>query len=663
MISKGTIDKIFDTARIEEVVEDFVALKKSGSNYKGLSPFTTEKTPSFMVSPAKQIFKDFSSGKGGSVVTFLMEHEQYSYPEALRYLAQKYNIDIEEDQQSDEARAERDQRESLFLVNDFARRYFEEQLWNNETGRQIGLSYFRERGFTEETIRAFHLGYSPDQYTAFTDAALADNYQLDYLAETGLTKVDGQRKVDRFRGRVMFPILSHTGRTLGFGGRILKKDAKAAKYLNSPESPIYHKSKILYGIYQAKAAIARADECYLVEGYTDVISLHQAGITNVVASSGTALTTEQIALIKRFTPHITLLFDGDAAGVRASLRGIDLLLAQSMQVRVVLFPDGDDPDTYARNHSQAELNEFLQDERTNFLRFKARLLLEEAGDSPLEKSKAAREMVKSIALIPGELERNAYVQETATILGMDEQVLFRELGQELSNQQKREQREAQRERDRQQRQQEGLSVVGGSEKEDEAAGITPAYEQEKALCWLLLNYGSREVSFRPPEEEPGNKALETEASSEPLEEPIADYIIGELAADELDFSFPPFQKILAQFREHYNAEEPPPAAEVFMRSGDKDLMHIVVDLITQDHELHNWATKSIHPSDPEASLARFTEEALLRLKEKKISGLIAQLQQELAQQEQSEKPPEALQTLQRLTRLRIEINKELHRIV
>ena len=657
MISKATIDQIFDTARIEEVIEDFVALKKSGSNYKGLSPFTNEKSPSFMVSPAKQIFKDFSSGKGGSVVTFLMEHEQYSYPEALRYLAQKYNIEVEEDQPSDEARAERDQRESLFLVNEYANKFFQKQLWEAEEGRQVGLSYFRERGFSDATIENFQLGYSPDGYTAFTDAALKDNYQLDYLAETGLTKVDGQRKLDRFRGRVMFPILSHTGRTLGFGGRILKTDAKAAKYLNSPESPIYHKSKILYGVYQAKRAIAKADECYLVEGYTDVISLHQSGVENVVASSGTSLTKEQIALIKRFTPNITLLFDGDAAGLRASLRGIDMILAEGMQVQVVLFPEGEDPDSYAKSHSAAELKTYLQEEATNFLRFKARLLLKDAGGSPLEKSKAAREMVKSIALIPDELERQAYVKETAQIMELEEQILYRELGQERSQQRRREEREERRQAQREERSQ-NMQVVpeASGRQSEEGAAVTPAYNQEKALCWLLLNYGGEEYVF------PSLRDEDAETKEDPPPETVASFVLNELAQDELDFAHPHLAGILARFHEHYNQGQPPPKPEDFMRGGDKELMQLVVDLISDDRELHDWRRKKIYPADRAKAIPTFTEEALLRFKERNIAALIKKLQRDIPQNNEQPADPEKLQTLQRLIQLKVAINRDLRRI-
>ena len=348
MISRETIDKVFDTARVEEVIGDFVQLKKAGANFKGLSPFADEKTPSFMVSPVKQIWKDFSTGKGGNVVTFLMEHEHYTYPEAIRYLARKYQIEVEETVQTDDQKKRSNERESMFLVSEFARDFFSRVLWETEKGKAIALTYFRERGFSDESIRKFELGYSPEEWTALTDEALSKKYELEFLEKTGLTIVNGDRKFDRFRGRVIFPIHSMSGRVLGFGGRTLSSEKKVAKYVNSPESPIYHKGKVLYGIFQAKQAIAKEDNCFLVEGYTDVISLHQAGVHNVVASSGTALTPDQIRLINRLTNTITVLFDGDAAGIRASLRGIDLILEQGLNVRVVAFPEGEDPDSFGR---------------------------------------------------------------------------------------------------------------------------------------------------------------------------------------------------------------------------------------------------------------------------------------------------------------------------
>ncbi|WP_421751996.1 DNA primase [Croceimicrobium sp.] len=653
MITQETIQKIMDTARIEEVIGDFVTLKKAGSSFKGLSPFSNERTPSFMVSPAKQIFKDFSSGKGGSVVTFLMEHEQFTYPEALRFLAKKYNIEIVESGQSDEERAKRDTRESLFLVNQFANEYFQDQLWNNETGRSIGLSYFKERGFTDESIKDFQLGYSHEGYEVFTQHALDKGYQLEYLSQVGLTKVDGERKSDRFRGRVMFPILSHTGRVLGFGGRVLKKDAKTAKYLNSPESEIYHKSKILYGIYQAKQAIAKADECFLVEGYTDVVSLHQAGVKNVVASSGTALTVDQILLVKRFTRNITLLYDGDPAGIKASLRGIDLILEQGMHVQTVLFPEGEDPDSFARNNSQKELTDFLSEEKHNFLRFKASLLLSDAGNDPLSKAKAAREMVQSIALIPDELERSAYVQETARMLEMEERILFSELGQIRSAKIEKDQQRQRRE-ERGLQEEEIMKVV-----EPEAKGLEDSilFVQEKALTSLLLNHGSQEFNFEEVENEYG----EPEESENSEKESICEYILTELTQDDLDFEHPELRSILHHFIKVFNEEERVALPEEFLRGEYPARMHLVVDLIADEPELHDWKRKRIYPPDKDAYLKPYAMESVLRFKEKKIGQLIGEIQE--AFKNGTSTDPEALATAQQLTRLKIEINKRLNRIL
>ena len=385
MIKQNTIDLVFETARVEEVIGDFVQLKRAGSNMKGLSPFSNEKSPSFMVSPVKQIWKDFSTGKGGNSVTFLMEHEHFSFPEAIRYLAKKYNIEIEETVSSDEDKLVANEKESMYLVSEFASKYFQYVLWEEEEGKAIGLSYFKERGFSNETIKKFNLGYSPNTWDALTKEALGKAYKLEFLEKTGLTIVGEDKQFDRFKGRVMFPIQSMSGRVLGFGGRILTNDKKAAKYLKSPESEIYHKSNVLYGIFHAKQSIAKLDNCFLVEGYTDVIQMHQAGIENVVSSSGTALTPNQIRLINRLTKNITVLFDGDAAGLRASIRGIDLILEEGMNVKVCSFPDGDDPDSFAKKTPYDELVKYLDENAKDFIQFKASLLMQDAKNNPIKK--------------------------------------------------------------------------------------------------------------------------------------------------------------------------------------------------------------------------------------------------------------------------------------
>lgn len=662
MITQQTIDKIFETSRIEEVIGDFVTLKKSGSNYKGLSPFSNEKTPSFMVSPGKQIFKDFSSGKGGNVVSFLMDHEHYSYPEALKYLARKYNIEIEETGQSDEEKEKRSERESLFLVNEFANDYFQNQLWITEEGKNIGLSYFRERGFTDETIKEFQLGYSPEDWEALTNHAQKESYQLEYLLKTGLTTERNGRHSDRFRARVMFPILSHTGRVLGFGGRTLQKEAKIAKYLNSPESEIYHKSKTLYGLFQAKNELSREDNCLLVEGYTDVISLHQAGVKNAVASSGTSLTKEQITLIKRYTQNITMLYDGDPAGIKASLRSIDLILEEGMNVQVLLFPEGEDPDSYAHKVSTTELKEFIDDEKQDFLRFKASLLLKEAGNNPLEKSKAAREIVESIAIIPDALQRNAYVQECASVLQMEERILFSELAQVRKNLEQREAKEQRRKEQANAR----LEVVDKTE-EQPKTGIsgfseTKHFEQEQALCWLLLTYGEKRYEFHEhDEEEPAN---EEEEAVEETEESVAEYILTELAEDEMEFNHPIFNKILLKMTEVLDEKSEVLTSEYFLRQDDPELVNAVVNLITEKYELHDWRRKKIFIPESDYFVKNYTMQAVLRYREKRIGDIISEIQHKL---KNAEDPGTELvsniETLNKLNKLRVQINSELNRVV
>jgi DNA primase len=494
LIARSTIDQVYETARVEEVIGDFVNLKKSGSNFKGLSPFTDERSPSFMVSPVKQIWKDFSSGKGGNVVAFLMEHEHFTYPEAIKYLARKYQIEIEETVQSDEQKEQANERESLYLVSEFAQNYFSDTLWNTEPGKAIGLSYFKERGFTEETIRKFGLGYGLDEWDAFTNHALDKGYQLQFMEKTGLTIVKEDvtrpsvtKKFDRFKGRVLFPIHSLSGRVLGFGGRILTNDKKAAKYVNSPESDIYHKSKVLYGIYFAKQAIAKEDNCYLVEGYTDVIQLYQRGIHNVVASSGTALTPEQIRLINRLTQNVTVLFDGDAAGLRASIRGIDLILEQGMNVKVCTFPDGEDPDSFAKNNEYEEVVRYLQEQSKDFIQFKTSLLVADSANDPIKKADTVRDIVSSISKIPDRIKREIYIQECATIMNISEDVLFNTLAQ-MS---KKAHAEAYRQSKVEQKQR-AFEVVK-DKKDDQKVDVQ--FELERKIIEILLLYGNEQQQF------------------------------------------------------------------------------------------------------------------------------------------------------------------------
>lgn len=602
--------------RVEEVIGDFVQLKRAGSNYKGLSPFSNERTPSFMVSPVKQIWKDFSSGKGGNAIAFLMEHEHFTYPEAIRYLAKKYHIDIEETQQSTEEKAQADERESLYIVSEYAQQYFQDTLFNTEAGKAIGMTYFKERGFSEETIQKFRLGFSPDEWTAFTDNALAKGYQLEFLEKTGLTIVNGDRKFDRFKGRVMFPIHSMSGRVLGFGGRILTNDKKQAKYLNSPESEIYHKSKVLYGIFFAKQAIAKADNCYLVEGYTDVIQMHQKGIENVVASSGTALTQDQIRLIHRLTPNITVLYDGDAAGLRASIRGVDLILEQGMNVKVCTFPEGDDPDSFARKTAYEDLVLYLENNATDFIRFKASLLMQEAQNDPIKKAETIRDMVESISKIPDLIKREVYVRECATIMDISEQVLFSTLAQIL----KKDFYEGQKV----ERKQSTMQVVQTPE-ETQKRTINRLEVLEHDLIKILLSKGKEDCVFTDTilvEEENGD--LKEKQVQQTLK--IYEKIFLELQEDEIEFANPDFKQIYDQlmtmFQEDASYDVSRLANELPVELSAK-----VSDLEMEDEFRHldNWLKRDIVAKEKDRDLNRIISDIILNIRLLLIMHLINNL--------------------------------------
>ena len=591
--------------RVEEVIGDFVQLKRAGSNYKGLSPFSNERTPSFMVSPVKQIWKDFSSGKGGNAIAFLMEHEHFTYPEAIRYLAKKYHIDIEETQQSSEEKAQADERESLYIVSEYAQQYFQDTLFNTEAGKAIGMTYFKERGFTEETIQKFRLGFSPDEWTAFTDNALAKGYQLEFLEKTGLTIVNADRKFDRFKGRVMFPIHSMSGRVLGFGGRILTNDKKQAKYLNSPESEIYHKSKVLYGIFFAKQAIAKADNCYLVEGYTDVIQMHQKGIENVVASSGTALTQDQIRLIHRLTPNITVLYDGDAAGLRASIRGVDLILEQGMNVKVCTFPEGDDPDSFARKTAYEDLVLYLENNATDFIRFKASLLMQEAQNDPIKKAETIRDMVESISKIPDLIKREVYVRECATIMDISEQVLFSTLAQIL----KKDFYEGQKV----ERKQSTMQVVQTPE-ETQKRTINRLEVLEHDLIKILLSKGNEDCVFTDTilvEEENGD--LKEKQVQQTLK--VYEKVFLELQEDEIEFANPDFKQIYDQlmtmFQEDASYDVSRLANELPVELSAK-----VSDLKMEDEFRHldNWLKRDIVAKEKDRDLNRIISDIILNIR-------------------------------------------------
>ncbi|MGC6479024.1 MAG: DNA primase [Flavobacteriaceae bacterium] len=620
MISKTTIDQVYETARVEEVIGDFVTLKKSGTNFKGLSPFSQEKTPSFMVSPVKQIWKDFSSGKGGNVVAFLMEHEHFTYPEAIRYLAKKYAIEIEETQQTDEEKEQANARESLYLATAFAQEYFEDYLWNNERGKAIGWTYFQERGFTDETIRKFGLGFSPEVKNSLSEAALKKSYNLDFFEKCGLIIPTENGPIDRFRGRVIFPIKTMSGRVQGFGGRILGDHKKTAKYLNSPESDIYHKSKVLFGLYEAKKAIAKADVCYLVEGYTDVIQLHQAGIEEVVSSSGTALTAQQIQMIRRLTSNIVVLFDGDAAGLRAALRGVDLILEAGLNVRVVCFPEGEDPDSFAKAHSKDEIHSFLQTQAQNFIAFKANLLTEEAANDPIRKAEAVREIIGSIAKIPDPIKQELYIRESADLLNITETTLFDALAQE----QQKNKREQQRSKTRQP---EKPQLVAP---DPMVKQLDPNRVLEQQIISILVRYGGHEVVFQ-------DDFLETTEAGEVVnvrenqELKIYEKIFLDLQQDEIELADPIFHQLYVAIMNGY-AENPEFQLTSASMSMAPDVGRLVADILMEDekYELHQWERKDIPVKAKTDTLTLLVEQTILAFRMQLIKEKIQQLSKELS---------------------------------
>jgi len=617
MISRSTIDRVFETARVEEVIGEFVQLKKAGSNFKGLSPFTDEKSPSFMVSPVKQIWKDFSTGKGGNAVSFLMEHEHYSYPEAIKFLAKKYNIEIEETVQSDQEKEQMNERESMFLVSNFAKEYFHDILLNSTQGKAIGLSYFKERGFSDDSIKKFDLGYCLDTWDSFTNEALKKGYDIKYLASTGVTIVRENKQFDRFKGRVMFPIHSMSGRILGFGGRTLSSDKKTAKYVNSPESDIYHKSKILYGIYQAKKEIAKQDNCYLVEGYTDVISFYQSGIENVVASSGTALTSDQIRLVHRLTKNITVLFDGDAAGIRASLRGIDLILEQGMNVKVVTFPDGDDPDSFAKKHSEASLREYLEESSQDFINFKVSLLMKEANNDPVKKAGLIRDIVTSISKIPDSIQREVYVQECSRIMEISERVLFSELAQLIS-------KNTQDFKKNQQKEKQSFEVV--KKQTEQLKEVNSLFILEREIIRILLLFGNQEtdfVDFIEVEDEDGVIHLEKEKYTNQVSKEL--YL--NLQDDEIEFSNEIFKNIYYEMIHQLNQVDKI-EMESFINHSNPDISSIVTSILMDDEKytLSDWKRKNIFVTESVEVLSKLVSDAILNLRriliDKKIQQLI-----------------------------------------
>ena len=617
MISKATIDTVFETARVEEVIGDFVQLKRAGSNFKGLSPFSDERSPSFMVSPVKQIWKDFSSGKGGNSVAFLMEHEHFTYPEAIRYLAKKYNIEIEETLQTDEEKANTDVRESMYLVSEFAKNYFQDALLNTEEGKAIGYSYFKERGFTNETIKKFSLGYSPEAWDAFTKEALGKGYKLEFLESTGLTIPRDDRPFDRFKGRVMFPIQSMSGRVLGFGGRILTNDKKAAKYLNSPESDIYHKSKVLYGIYQAKQAIAKQNNCFLVEGYTDVIQFNQTGIENVVSSSGTALTPDQIRLINRLTKNVTVLFDGDAAGLRASIRGIDLILEEGMNVRVCEFPDGEDPDSFAKKMPYEDLVLYLEENSKDFIQFKASLLMKDAKNDPIKKAELIREIVASISKIPDRIQREIYIQECSRIMDISEQVLLSTLAQlikkdisEIGKKIKQEQK--------------SFEVIK-SESLNQVEKVDVLYQLERTIIKILLLYGNSKEEFEDVLLKT-NANGEVENTVEKKEYFVYQRVYLSLQEDEVELANPLFKDIYTNLINYFNQNEAF-NIEHYLMQLPQEFAQEVTDILMEDEKLalHDWGGQNIFVKQKNETISQYVSETILTMRWYLVDKIIEEL--------------------------------------
>ena len=638
MISQKTIDKIFSTIRVEEIIGEYVQLKRAGSNFKGLSPFHDEKTPSFVVSPSKQIWKDFSSGKGGSAITFLMEIENFTYPEALRHAAKKYGIEIEEDkvEYSEEQKKAQTERELLYKIHEVANTFFQEILWENEEGKAIGLSYFKERELHDDIIKKFQLGYSPEQKDAFTKYALEKGYEKEILEKSGISifPENTPTGVDRFRERVIFPIHSFSGRVLGFGARILKSNVKTAKYLNSPETEIYHKSNVLYGLNQSKQAISKENLCLLVEGYMDVISLHQSGIENVVASSGTALTTEQIKLIKRLTENVTILFDGDAAGIKASFRSIDMLLAEGMNIRVALFPDGDDPDSFARKHPREFVENFIKTEAKDFIDFKAEILLKEAQNDPIKKAEAIRDIVKSIGFVSNALKQEIFIKEISTKFELSEQSLFNELGvqKQIVQQHKPSERKE-------------TNVVKLEKVQEVLENVNPLLVLEEKLVELMLKYGDYVLDRKTPE-------------NETYQITVIEEIINHLEEDQCEIISPINQKIIEEIKLGI-AQSELRSGNFFMTLMDENIVSKTADALVNPYELSNWEKHNIYFSKEEELVDRIVKDVVIRYKREYIIKIINDLKHQITE----ENSEDAYRKIINLTQLKNKIDEKLYRIL
>jgi DNA primase len=644
LISKTTIDKVFEQSLVEEVVGEFVQLKKSGSNFKGLSPFSNEKTPSFVVSPVKQIWKDFSSGKGGNAVAFLMEHEHFTYPEAIKYLARKYNIEIEETQVSSLDKEKASEKESLFIVSEYAKDFFSDTLLNSNQGKAIGLSYFKERGFSDETIKKYDLGYLPDKLNYFSTEAIKSGYDPVFLEKSGLSIFQNEKSIDRFRGRVMFPIHSMSGRILGFGGRILNNQLKTAKYLNSPESLIYNKSKILYGIFYAKQEIAKLDNCFIVEGYTDVIQLHQKGIMNVVSSSGTALTIDQITLIRRLTSNVTMLFDGDKAGINATLRGIDIILTAGLNVNVCSFPNGEDPDSYSQNKSFEEIDDYLKNNSQDFIQFKASILAKNSKNDPISKANTINEIINSISIIPDRIKQEIYVKHCSSIMDISEEVLFNSLAQKTKN----EIHSISKKR---------IAKVQKTPKNKE---VNLLFELEKKIIEILLLYGNKEENFEEliiKNDEEGNVILEPTT----VNSLVYEKIFLDLQQDEIEFTNESFKiiydEIISEFQKNQKL-----ILEVFLNNLNEELANHVTGILMNEeqYELHDWLSKDIFVKHKDKVIGQLVSETILSLRTFLINKKVDELKEETKDSSNNNKILEEIGEYHKLKTL---LSKKLNRVL
>ena len=620
LIKKETIDKVLDTARIEEVVGDFVDLKKRGTSLIGNCPFHNEKTPSFHVSVSKGIYKCFGCGAGGDALKFVMELEKYSYPDAIRYLANKYHIEVEEVERTPEQMAAQDRRESLYVLSQWAGKFFKEQLWDTDPGKSIGLSYFKERGYREDIIKKFDLGYSPDQWTALVDAAKAEGFQEEYLTEIGLAiQRDDKSLYDRFRGRVIFPIHNLTGRIIGFGGRTLKTEKSTPKYVNSPESEIYHKSDVLYGLSHAKKAIMDADLCYLVEGYADVISMHQAGVENVVSSSGTSLTSGQIRLLSRFTKNVVILYDGDAAGIKASLRGTDMLLEEGLNVKVLLFPDGNDPDSYVQQVGSTAFKEYIREHQEDFIFYKTHILLKDAENDPIKRAEVIRDVVQSIALIPDEIKVSVFIRQCSTLLDIEERALLSELNKIRIEKSKAKSKKSSAENFANNNEPPADLFLTEEEKgaiseASPSPDIGPAGEiiQEREIVRILLNYGREPVTW----EDNGDI-------------PVAPYLLGSI--DDVIFVDPPSVAIVEEFRKQAENFEVP-EARFFLSHPNKEVADLAIDCIATQYEISpNWNDdkRKIYVSTEIEHLKDLVMQAIYRIKKRKCAAEIIKIREEM----------------------------------